>query len=110
MARVCRKVTISAINDRVSSDLACLYSHAGSTEIMLRSKAKGLAASAITGQRFGGDGDFFGVAYNGDNPLHSCGRGDHPLADMKGKEVSNRPVVPLVTIFLAFAFMLVNRD
>lgn len=59
----------------------------GSTEIMLRSKAKGLAVSSLAGQRFGGDGDFFGIAYNGDKPAHGIGCGERPLVDMKGKEV-----------------------
>jgi cholesterol oxidase len=59
----------------------------GSTEILLRSKARGLAVSVMAGQRFGGDGDFFGVAYNGDNPIHACGCGERPLKEMDGKEV-----------------------
>ncbi|HXS98205.1 MAG TPA: GMC family oxidoreductase [Candidatus Limnocylindrales bacterium] len=36
-----------------------------STEILLRSEAKGLSVSPALGTKFGGNGDFFGLAYNG---------------------------------------------
>lgn len=37
-----------------------------STEILLRSSAHGLSLSPALGTRFSGNGDFFGLAYNGD--------------------------------------------
>ena len=37
-----------------------------STEILLRSEMHGLAVSPALGTRFSGNGDFFGLAYNGD--------------------------------------------
>jgi cholesterol oxidase len=37
-----------------------------STEILLRSEAHGLSVSPALGTRFNGNGDFFGLAYNGD--------------------------------------------
>ena len=37
-----------------------------STEILLRSEMHGLSVSPVLGTRFSGNGDFFGLAYNGD--------------------------------------------
>src|SRR5262249_6571145 len=37
-----------------------------STEILLRSQAHGLSLSPALGTNFSGNGDFFGLAYNGD--------------------------------------------
>src|SRR5260370_4947162 len=37
-----------------------------STEILLRSEAHGLSVSPALGTKFSGNGDFFGLAYNGD--------------------------------------------
>jgi cholesterol oxidase len=37
-----------------------------STEILLRSESKGLSVSPALGTKFSGNGDFFGLAYNGD--------------------------------------------
>src|SRR5436305_11023324 len=37
-----------------------------STEILLRSEMHGLAVSPALGTKFSGNGDFFGLAYNGD--------------------------------------------
>jgi hypothetical protein len=37
-----------------------------STEILLRSEANGLSVSPALGTKFSGNGDFFGLAYNGD--------------------------------------------
>lgn len=48
------------------------------TEILLRSEANGLSLSAHVGSRFGGNGDFFGLAYNGDFPTQVLGFGDRP--------------------------------
>jgi cholesterol oxidase len=47
-----------------------------STEILLRSADKqGLSLSPMVGSRFGGNGDFFGFAYNGDVRLETLGFG-----------------------------------
>ena len=37
-----------------------------STEILLRSEMHGLSVSPALGTKFSGNGDFFGLAYNGD--------------------------------------------
>ena len=53
----------------------------GSTEIMLRSKARGLALSDRVGQRFTGNGDVLAFVYDGDEPMHPVGFGLAPLPD-----------------------------
>ena len=76
----------------------------GSTEILLRSSAQGLSTSKMLGQRFGGDGDFFGVAYNGDKAIHACGCGERPLAEMKGKEVCS-VVRVLLSLYIQYCIL-----
>ena len=57
-----------------------------STEILLRSEMHGLSVSPALGTKFSGNGDFFGLAYNGDyetdvlgyNPGQVPGPGDSP--------------------------------
>ncbi len=49
----------------------------GSTEILLRSAAQGLPVSTQLGQRFTGNGDVLGFAYNNDQPINSVGFGPH---------------------------------
>jgi cholesterol oxidase len=49
-----------------------------STEILLRSAAHGLPVSTRLGEGFSGNGDFFGVAYNGAAYLQVLGFGNHP--------------------------------
>jgi cholesterol oxidase len=57
-----------------------------STEILLRSEMHGLSVSPALGTKFNGNGDFFGLAYNGDletdvlgyNPDSMPGPGDSP--------------------------------
>ena len=49
-----------------------------STEILLRSGRRGLSLSPRVGTGFSGNGDFFGIAYNGDHPTNVCGFGNHP--------------------------------
>ena len=49
-----------------------------STEILLRSQAKGLALSPRIGTNFSGNGNFFGLAYNGNFPTQVLGFGNHP--------------------------------
>ena len=50
----------------------------GSTEILLRSQAKGLGLAPGIGSRFGGNGDFFGTSYNSDYITNNVGWGNHP--------------------------------
>src|SRR5262249_38210476 len=50
----------------------------GSTEILLRSQSKGLGLAPGIGSRFGGNGDFFGAAYNSDQITNDLGWGNHP--------------------------------
>jgi cholesterol oxidase len=47
----------------------------GSTEILLRSKKRGLACSSYVGHHFTGNGDVLGFAYNGDSRINGIGRG-----------------------------------
>jgi cholesterol oxidase len=51
-----------------------------STEILLRSAMRGLSVSPKVGSNFSGNGDFFGLAYNGSHPTNVCGFGNHPDA------------------------------
>ncbi len=62
----------------------------GSTEILLRSKTAGLAASDRTGFRFTGNGDALGFSYNTDDTINGVGFGDR---DVSGRE----PVGPCIT-------------
>ncbi|MBS1827722.1 MAG: GMC family oxidoreductase [Acidobacteria bacterium] len=49
-----------------------------STEILLRSaNLHGLSVSHTCGTRFGGNGDFFGISYNGNNNTSVLGFGNH---------------------------------
>jgi cholesterol oxidase len=50
----------------------------GSTEILLRSQTKGLRLAPGIGSRFGGNGDFFGAAYNSNQITNNVGWGNHP--------------------------------
>lgn len=47
-------------------------------EILLRSEMHGLRVSPRLGSGFGGNGDFFGLAYNGDTRTEVLGFGNHP--------------------------------
>ncbi len=53
----------------------------GSTGIMLRSRSAGLSLSDALGKRFGGNGDFFGAAYNTDQRTDVLGWGAYPDSD-----------------------------
>lgn len=50
----------------------------GSTEILLRSKAEGLAVSHWVGSRFTSNGDAIALAYNNDIEVNGIGVGDPP--------------------------------
>ena len=62
----------------------------GSTELLLRSRAKGLAVSGELGKHFTGNGDVLGFAYNGKGEIDGIGFGAHPADAMK-------PVGPCIT-------------
>ena len=47
-----------------------------STELLLRSEMHGLKVSPAVGTGFSGNGDFFGLAYNGDDPTDVLGYGN----------------------------------
>lgn len=49
----------------------------GSTRILLRSRDEGLPTSPSLGKRFGGNGDFFGLAYNSNQLTDIIGWGNH---------------------------------
>ncbi len=49
----------------------------GSTEILLRSRARGLRVSDALGHRFSGNGDMLGFSYNGPEPIRGVGMGRH---------------------------------
>jgi cholesterol oxidase len=71
----------------VSADIVVLAAGSlGSTEILFRSKDKGmLALSNQIGEHFNGNGDFLGFAYNCDEEMNAIGFGDQPPVD-NGKE------------------------
>lgn len=62
----------------------------GSTEILLRSKERGLALSDRVGLGFTGNGDVLGFAYNNDRPVHGIGYGSGPAG-------RRPPVGPCIT-------------
>ncbi len=75
----------------VSADIVILGAGTfGSTEILLRSKARGLPLSDQVGKHFSGNGDMIGFAYNGDSNVNMVGHGHHlPNA--------REPVGPVIT-------------
>jgi cholesterol oxidase len=50
----------------------------GSTEVLLRSELHGLSLSPRAGTGFSGNGDFFGIAFNGAYRTNVLGFGNHP--------------------------------
>ena len=75
----------------VSADLVILGAGSlGSTEILLRSKARGLALSDRVGERFTGNGDVLGFAYNTDQEINGVGWGHHRPGEIP-------PVGPCIT-------------
>jgi cholesterol oxidase len=60
----------------VSADAVILSAGTlGSTEILLRSKQRGLSTSDRVGERFTGNGDVLGFAYNAEPPVNGIGFG-----------------------------------
>ncbi len=75
----------------VSADIVILAAGSlGSTEILLRSKAKGLSLSNQLGQGFSGNGDAWGFGYNNDQPINGIGFGSESPEDRE-------PVGPCIT-------------
>jgi len=62
----------------------------GSTEILLRSKAQGLALSDRVGERFSGNGDVLGFSYNGEQEVNGIGFGHRKPGEIP-------PVGPCIT-------------
>ncbi|MBU2712020.1 GMC family oxidoreductase N-terminal domain-containing protein [Zooshikella harenae] len=62
----------------------------GSTEILLRSKEKGLSLSNQLGQNFSGNGDILGFCYNCDQTINGIGFGHLPVGEIN-------PVGPCIT-------------
>jgi len=62
----------------------------GSTEIMLRSREKGLNTSDQLGLNFSGNGDILGFGYNNDQTINGVGFGNHPEGEIP-------PVGPCIT-------------
>ena len=66
----------------VEADIVVLASGAlGSSEILLRSKERGLSLSDRVGERFTGNGDVLGFAYNNDTPVNAIGFGSRPAEE-----------------------------
>jgi len=67
----------------VAADIVVIGAGAlGSTEILLRSRERGLALSDRLGERFSGNGDFLAFGYNGETPVNGIGFGDHDVGEL----------------------------
>jgi cholesterol oxidase len=67
----------------VTADIVVLAAGTlGSTEILLRSRAEGLALSDWLGGRFTSNGDAIALAYNNDVPVNGIGVGQPPKAQV----------------------------
>lgn len=66
----------------------------GTTGVLLRSRKFGLSLPDTVGTRFGGNGDFFGVAYNSDQRTDMLGWGAYPDSD-RARRVQPDPNVRL---------------
>ena len=62
----------------------------GSTEILLRSRAKGLSTSAQLGEHMSGNGDILGFGHNCEQTINGIGFGTHSASELK-------PVGPCIT-------------
>jgi cholesterol oxidase len=75
----------------VSADIVVLGAGSlGSTELLLRSKAKGLSVSDRIGHGFTGNGDVLGFGYNTETEINGVGMGAKDPAE-------NEPVGPCIT-------------
>ena len=107
----------------------------GSTEILLRSQAKGLTGSAALGRHFTGNGDVLGFGYNNDVKINGIGLGKHfadvdkepvgpcitSIIDMRNREILNdgmtleegsipAPIAPLLTSAFISLSRLMGKD
>ena len=81
----------AAADQSITADIVVLAAGTlGSTEILLRSRAAGLAVSEQLGERFTGNGDVLAFAYNNDVPVNGIGVGAPPTAE-------TGPVGPCIT-------------
>lgn len=67
----------------------------GSTEILLRSRERGLPLSSRIGARFSGNGDVLAFGYNNDQPIDGVGFG-YKAAAYDWKACPERPVGPTI--------------
>jgi cholesterol oxidase len=65
----------------------------GSPRILLRSRQQGLATSDALGTRFGGNGDFFALAYNSAQVTDTLGWGNHKNNDPIAQVVRAGPSI-----------------
>ena len=78
-------------NPFVSADIVVLGAGTlGTTEILLRSKERGLSLSKKLGEHFTGNGDVLAFAYNNDQEIDGIGWGDR-------RPDPDRPVGPTIT-------------
>lgn len=118
----------------ISADIVVLAAGTlGSTEILLRSREKGLSVSDMVGKRFTGNGDVLGFGYNNAIPIDGIGYGSrrdisYPVGpcitgiiDMRNQPNVNDGMVieegsipgglaPLLQIAFAQASLLVGKD
>lgn len=86
-----KKGNFDAADSFLSADIVWLGAGSlGSTEVLLRSKEKGLKLSNATGQHFTGNGDVLAFSYNGVNSINGVGYG-------KSKRTERNDVGPCIT-------------
>ncbi|MGH9887852.1 MAG: GMC family oxidoreductase N-terminal domain-containing protein, partial [bacterium] len=85
-----RRESFDAPEESVRADLVIVAAGTlGSTEILLRSRAAGLAASARIGEGFTGNGDVLGFGYNCDQRINGIGWGHRKPIHMKDGSVDD---------------------
>ena len=72
----------------------------GSTEILLKSKERGLELSDTLGSRFTGNGDALGFSYHGEDVVNSVG-----LSTGMYKKIKEDSPGPTITSYLDFRFL-----
>lgn len=85
-----RRESFDAPEESITADIVVLAAGTlGSTEILLRSRATGLAASSRIGEAFTGNGDVLGFAYNCDDRINGVGWGHRKPKHMKDGEIND---------------------